>query len=736
MRIVNFRAEGYRCLRQVELTACSPFNVLIGKNNSGKSTVLSAIRTFFRVLEVGDVVSTTFPAKARDFTNRMPGNDIVLSCDMALGESERSKIISDMAEELPQLQTAIEALSSTCYATIELILTPPPRAFCYVRQICLSSEDRNGVASTLIDVSRTVAQELFDAVSAARTTDEATSFLNRLRTGFDDDDWRISKRNDRVTGPRSGTPLGAYFRRFLSADDSELQESLQRALNQSDSFEEFRGAISEVAADYAKRRSAFLGKQLSIPVKTFSGEERTVPQYVRSFLKRVAATKVLYLTEYRKQIGSEEAQRLLDLKTKRGGMSTLSNIQAAVSDLLGVKVDAFSSDEPTPDRPGPHAELDVDDFLVEMNGSGIREALRLVLDTAFEKPSVLLVEEPEIHLHPALESSMMRFLQTMSDECQIIITTHSTNFLDRGGYQNVYLVSKNSSTVLERLDVEAMERTLPDELGLRLSSLFMYDVLVFVEGPSDELVLRELGNRLRVNLSRRTVGFVHLNGVGNLRHYSAQEVMSFLSKRRVKMFFIIDRDERADQELRIIKDRMGASAVLFPTLPRELENYLLVAPAIALALRSRMPAADNHPDAGVIASDLQECADELKRYTIVKHATAVLRPMYPPRVHDLPEEGVSALNIVKAHLEDLNKQAHAQLEGLEEKVGAIEQTITQNWQRDKLVLVPGAMLLDRVYQRYGLRFDKLRDGPRIAAEVAATEIDRDLQSLISLIGSD
>jgi putative ATP-dependent endonuclease of the OLD family len=88
--------------------------------------------------------------------------------------------------------------------------------------------------------------------------------------------------------------------------------------------------------------------------------------------------------------------------------------------------------------------MDVDNFLVELNGSGIREALRLILDTTFEEPDILLVEEPEIHLHPGLETAMMRFLKEISKRCQVCITTHSTNFLDSGDYQRVYLVTKPS----------------------------------------------------------------------------------------------------------------------------------------------------------------------------------------------------------------------------------------------------------------------------------------------------
>ncbi|HKB42726.1 MAG TPA: AAA family ATPase, partial [Gemmataceae bacterium] len=137
--------------------------------------------------------------------------------------------------------------------------------------------------------------------------------------------------------------------------------------------------------------------------------------------------------------------------------------QNTVENLLGVQIDAFQSEadsrvvdpsglQRSRRRPESSAELDIDDFLADVNGSGIREALRIILDYEFERPQVLLVEEPELHLHPALETSMMRYLKGITSDCQVIITTHSTNFLDTAEMRNVYLVSKPDSTEIQLLD--------------------------------------------------------------------------------------------------------------------------------------------------------------------------------------------------------------------------------------------------------------------------------------------
>ena len=250
--------------------------------------------------------------------------------------------------------------------------------------------------------------------------------------------------------------------------------------------------------------------------------------------------KVLHLTERRKPIGEEEAERLLSLKVKRGGEAALRNIKETVSSLLGVRIDAFQSESPQ----AKTAELDVDNFLVELNGSGIKESLRLVLDVEFGNLNILLVEEPEIHLHPALETSMMRYLKRLSSHCQVFLTTHSTNFLDTAEMQNVYLISKVESTQVQKLNIEEAEAKIPKELGIRLSSLFMFDRLVFVEGQSDEDILREWASTLEINFSQANVGFIPMGGVRNFAHFATDKILSFLTKRQVKMWFLMDRDEK------------------------------------------------------------------------------------------------------------------------------------------------------------------------------------------------
>ncbi|HEU0144663.1 MAG TPA: AAA family ATPase, partial [Nitrososphaera sp.] len=461
-----------------------------------------------------------------------------------------------------------------------------------------------------------------------------------------------------------------------------------------------------------------------------------------NLLARVAEVRVLHLKDRREPIGNEEAERILRLKTQRGGTEKLHDIQEPVETLLGVQIDAFESETevPFPRRRGASsAELDVDNFLVAVNGSGIKEALRVILDVEFEKPQILLVEEPEIHLHPALETSMMRYLKKLSSDCQVFITTHSTNFLDTAEMKNVYLVSKPDSTQVQHINLEEAEAQVPKELGLRLSSLFMFDCLVFVEGESDESILREWASKLKVNFSQHNVGFVIMEGVHNFTHYAQERTLSLLTKRQVKMLFLMDRDEREDAEITRLQERCGDKAILVVLKRREIENYLICPRAIAEFIKFKREAsaskvADVLPTEFDIKTSIEQCAEELKQLAIDKRVAKILsKPFYPSRTRLFEEQGSSIVERVNNEVTRIIEQ----LESVKNRVADVqrEQTeaVNNGWQTNKSTVVPGDLLLDKVCQKYGVRFKKEQDGAHLAALMTENEIELEIKQIIRKI---
>lgn len=746
MKLESVSINRFRSIDSNQLSNCGDFNVLIGKNNSGKSSILSAINAFFTCIQSDNVVTLDpLIGQEIDFFKRETQLPIEITITFSLSLAERDALIRDIVTEAPQMRNAVDGIDPSLRLSVSLKITPPPNNFGFFSKLALGGTVRPGAKrpdpeSIILEIGNEAASELYGKLSRYRQQNKDAETLNAIKSRIDPDDW------SRLKERRTAIPLSYSLSRIFTSEISdniskELRQILESITSESASYEDFSRAVSTTVTKMKEEAVAVQEEVLKNKICTFSGDEPSIPNYAQSLLCRISKIKILHLTERREPIGKKEAERLLSLKVQRGGTEVLHNIQETVSALLGVQVDAFQSSSASR-RGDTSAEMDVDNFLVEMNGSGIREALRLVLDVEFGHPDILLVEEPEIHLHPALETSMMRYLKRISPDCQVFITTHSTNFLDTAEMKNVYLVSKPDSTQVQQLDVEEAEAQIPKELGIRLSSLFMFDRIVFVEGQSDEDILREWASTLRVNLSQSNVGFIAMGGVRNFVHYAAEATLSFLTKRQIKIWFLMDRDEREDSEISNFQKALSQKATVKFLNKREIENYLICYRAIVDFIKLKKNFSGNQiyeelPTEFEIKGKIEECAEKLKQMAIVKRvAKALCKPVYPSFTQIFDEAQETA--VVNRVTDEIQRM----IEQLEQEQGEVEavykeksESVNSVWQSSKLDIVPGDLLLDNVCQEYGVRFKKERDGARLAALMSESEINEDIKQIIDEIGS-
>lgn len=751
MRLEVVKIKRLRSIENCELINCGGFNVLIGKNNSGKSNILSAVNGFFSCIEEGNIVTLSSPfGQEIDFFEKNVQHPIEVTLIFSLLLAERDELMRDVVTEAPQMKNAIDGLDPSLRLMITIQVTPPSDGFGFVRKIALGNTAKlSGKTAPpeklLFDMSVEAAAELFKQRLEIQHRDENIDFLRKTLSEIQRYGRRYFDEIQSETRERELPPLRYIFemsaRKARRIDDSFLLK-IEEILRNSTNYEDFSRDIQTLMTGVKDEATKLQKESLRNKVVTFAGEQTAIPTYVSNLLKRVAAMKVLYLQERRKQIGREEAAKLLSLKVTRGGPEVLKNIQETVSALLGVQIDAFES-ELSVRRRESNAEMDIDNFLAEVNGSGVREALRIVLDYEFEHPNILLIEEPEIYLHPSLETSMMRYLKRISSDCQVFISTHSTNFLDTGEMKNVYLVSKPQSTKVQLLDYQEAETNIPQELGIRLSSLFMFDRLVFVEGSSDEAILREWASKLNINFSRENVGFIHMGGVRNFTHFAAEATLSFLKKRQVQMWFIIDRDEKDDNEINKLKQFAGDNATVKVISKREIENYLIHPRAISEFINLKNDLAGHSPDASIplpedVKSTLDKCVEDLKQIAIDKRvAKRICRPIYPNLNALFKDERESTITDRTINeIEELINGLKDRRDNAQNVCDEETKYIQNAWEAHKFDIVPGDVLLDKVCQEYGYRFKKEQDGPRLATLMNETEISSEFQTIIREIGTE
>lgn len=91
------------------------------------------------------------------------------------------------------------------------------------------------------------------------------------------------------------------------------------------------------------------------------------------------------------------------------------------------------------------------------------------------KPSVIVIDEPELGLHPAAIVQLAALLRLASRECQVIVATQSVTLLDQFASENVIVVERsNGDSTFKRLAKDQVRGWLDD---YSLGELWLKNVL-------------------------------------------------------------------------------------------------------------------------------------------------------------------------------------------------------------------------------------------------------------------
>lgn len=160
-------------------------------------------------------------------------------------------------------------------------------------------------------------------------------------------------------------------------------------------------------------------------------------------------------------------------------------------------------------------------------GEGIQNALVLAILQAFEERrkqgAILLIEEPEMFLHPQMQRSLFKTLREIGKTNQVIYTTHSPHFVSVPDYQDVLLVRKGSSGTEAKMsdlppDAKRREKLIK-ELDPERNELFFATRVLLVEGDTEKLAIPEYAVRLGFDLDREGATIVEVGGKRNLSEF-------------------------------------------------------------------------------------------------------------------------------------------------------------------------------------------------------------------------
>jgi putative ATP-dependent endonuclease of OLD family len=152
----------------------------------------------------------------------------------------------------------------------------------------------------------------------------------------------------------------------------------------------------------------------------------------------------------------------------------------------------------------------------------------LLISKEREGLPLLLVEEPEAHLHPQRQLQLMSFLESKAapkagePPIQVIVSTHSPVLASKVKVENLILINDNQafSLSMDRTKLSKSDyRFLGRFLDATKSNLFFSQGVLIVEGDAEELLLPTISRLIERDLTKFGVSIVNVGSTG-LRRYS------------------------------------------------------------------------------------------------------------------------------------------------------------------------------------------------------------------------
>ncbi len=123
-------------------------------------------------------------------------------------------------------------------------------------------------------------------------------------------------------------------------------------------------------------------------------------------------------------------------------------------------------------------------------GGGVEQVLVIAAAVASVDRPILLLEEPELGLHPATQRRLVEALARAS--ATTLLTTHSNHILDfaHDDVRHYHLFREGGDGERRVRSLSARDAHLMKDLGVRPSSVLQANAVIWVEGPSDAIYLR------------------------------------------------------------------------------------------------------------------------------------------------------------------------------------------------------------------------------------------------------
>lgn len=216
-------------------------------------------------------------------------------------------------------------------------------------------------------------------------------------------------------------------------------------------------------------------------------------------------SSTVYMGPFRNVVNTAGNAQYLDMQIGQDFVKTWRVHQSGKTKVLNEAIDRLVEDirvvfgferlQITPSEDDSTLQLMVNgrSFKLAEVGSGMAQFVLLLANAVIERPALILIDEPELNLHPSLQPVLLDNLLKHA-EAGVLFSTHSIG-LARAVADRIYVFRQIEEGRSDVRQLEAGGRFLPEFLGELSYSAYReigYEKVLLVEGRYDTSAIREL----------------------------------------------------------------------------------------------------------------------------------------------------------------------------------------------------------------------------------------------------
>jgi len=344
----------------------------------------------------------------------------------------------------------------------------------------------------------------------------------------------------------SPTEKGLFKKEIGSTLNSTLSLKLQLGYKISDSTYDIvmQGKAKKTFSANQDKIAAFIKERIDFQYIPCIRTEELAYQVIEQLLQRTLESNATY------QRAIEKLQQIQEPILKQIQQEALITIKEFIPEVSNISIERNNSFRESIRR----TNIQINDGTItslEEKGDGIKSLvaislMRYAVSNSINKNLIILIEEPESHLHPRAIHSLRQVLLDLSRKYQLIVSSHSQLLVDKLNVRNNIIVQKGSANHSTNI------RQIRDTLGVEVAdNLVSANFAILLEGLSDiRCIDKLLTEKSRLYTQYKQEGHVILE---NLHGCSKAAYTASLYKNLlIEVFLLLDSDSAGTQSMKDI----------------------------------------------------------------------------------------------------------------------------------------------------------------------------------------